>query len=675
MKSVNRKKRHLITPTATETLLRLEEQVKKNLKYFENMKKRQMVRKRNHCKDWEKTFLARETWTNLRLACRGFFGYCRYMIHLAEITPDTVRPKSVHRHIRVSPAHSNTSAIEAWFSQSRKDRLDLATNYESMVGNKHLLKSTSSVDYLRNNKLYDKKDIGEVSHGNIIGPRELERYHRNRIKRTREMIESYHKSLTYQDGPMQAMSQAILLKTNSLTEIEKKVLNCISTKTIPNNYPVFITQQATFHRLLRLSIDSPSHTWFTYFFEDTCTSDDAKKFNDTCIQIQDMFLDFTLQSIKNINTNNGKSWEELMYQFIRSVEVSTICWTSLPGRLAECNTSYSMLSIMIADLHLRWIQEALRDTIISLKPDYFMQKSSSNLTVAEENNEVNRFLGWAIFSTRLNLQQNSIPSLNTDANKIVSNEILSCMLVREGQIDDEYLLQYYDLNMEMLNHGGLTLVSREFFEWGRDLMKIVRENYSEESINMDPVNSFKAGKHNVLGNDGVKRDFMACCEKLCPGAHPTVVTIIFDNIVTKTIHAKFGYTFRRWKEKNVKKHENLALRTKLKAHAKSANKSNDKGTTFKAASNKTIKAISSSEESSPSVSTITTKDHIEFEAKTTRKRTPETTATNIKYSVCSFHAGVANESATKNRRLRIEKMKEKKTMMKKSKRMRLKKTA
>ena len=35
-------------------------------------------------KTWEATFLAKETWRNLRITCRGFFEYCRNVISYAK---------------------------------------------------------------------------------------------------------------------------------------------------------------------------------------------------------------------------------------------------------------------------------------------------------------------------------------------------------------------------------------------------------------------------------------------------------------------------------------------------------------------------------------------------------------------------------------------------------------
>ena len=90
---------------------RFEEQIKKSLDYLEVMRKKQLIRKKNKKDGWEAMFLASETWTNLRITCRGFFAYCRYAIRLGDEWAHLIPKFSA-----VSPAHFNTSIIEAWSS-------------------------------------------------------------------------------------------------------------------------------------------------------------------------------------------------------------------------------------------------------------------------------------------------------------------------------------------------------------------------------------------------------------------------------------------------------------------------------------------------------------------------------------------------------------------------------
>ena len=83
--------------------------------------------------------------------------------------------------------------------------------------------------------------------------------------------------------------------------------------------------------------------------------------------------------------------------------------------------------------------------------EIFMERSNHELTVVEENSEVNRFLGWAIFGAMKRFKD------DTNDEK-ESREVLSSMPMHEREINDAYMEKYYDSHMAMLNCGGLMLV-------------------------------------------------------------------------------------------------------------------------------------------------------------------------------------------------------------------------
>jgi len=58
-----------------------------------------------------------------------------------------------------------------------------------------------------------------------------------------------------------------------------------------------------------------------------------------------------------------------------------------------------MMGLSLSRLHSKWLKGALVYTRMKKNPELFRRKTNTNLTGVEENNEVNRFLGWAIFSS------------------------------------------------------------------------------------------------------------------------------------------------------------------------------------------------------------------------------------------------------------------------------------
>ena len=108
-------------------------------------------------------------------------------------------------------------------------------------------------------------------------------------------------------------------------------------------------------------------------------------------------------------------------------------------------------------MHAEWLRDTLTAARKERNPEMFMERWNHELTVVEENSEVNRFLGWAIFSAMKRFKE------ATDDEK-EHKEILSSLLMREREIDDAYMEKYYDSHMAMLNCGGLTLVKGFFFQ-------------------------------------------------------------------------------------------------------------------------------------------------------------------------------------------------------------------
>ena len=83
--------------------------------------------------------------------------------------------------------------------------------------------------------------------------------------------------------------------------------------------------------------------------------------------------------------------------------------------------------------------------------ELFQKKSNCPLTPAEENNEVNRFLGWAIFS--------SVKKIYGESFSYVSRkQVLLAVMMRKIDMDDEYLTKYNDSHMVLINQGELTLM-------------------------------------------------------------------------------------------------------------------------------------------------------------------------------------------------------------------------
>ena len=103
------------------------------------MRKKQLERKLAKDEHWELSFLATETWRNLRMTCRGFTAYCRSVFKYADNAPEG----SMRKVYAVNPAHSNSSILEAWFSAVRNTKSDSTPSYAHFVANRDMKKANA----------------------------------------------------------------------------------------------------------------------------------------------------------------------------------------------------------------------------------------------------------------------------------------------------------------------------------------------------------------------------------------------------------------------------------------------------------------------------------------------------------------------------------------------------
>ncbi|KAL7537398.1 hypothetical protein ACHAXR_010209 [Thalassiosira sp. AJA248-18] len=375
-----------------------------------------------------------------------------------------------------------------------------------------------------------------------------------------EKIHQYDMNKTYQvNEPTPAFSYTLnSVLPASLSEFERGALRRLANRRVEKGYLAALLEQDHFRQWMRISEGTPTQSWFDYLLEDTLEVGGVEEFDEACQRIQNKNFDITVNSLYR-RKSDKVSFEYDLHEFHRSEEFASLCWDHLPGRLADSHPGCVMLCLSLSRMHSAWLKESLAEARKERNPELFRKKSNHCLSVVEENNETNNFFGWAIFSSmkRFGFESSSDKECK---------EALSKMMMREREMDDEYMDKYYDSNMSLLNSGGLTLVHAHFFEWGKQLLRKIRQAYDEDTINRDPRNSFKLSKESIMNDPQLRSTFMLLCKKYSIGSTETC-NEIYDVFLSKTIHARFGVVFRHWKEGNVKKNGNVAFRTKLKAQS------------------------------------------------------------------------------------------------------------
>ncbi|EJK77419.1 hypothetical protein THAOC_00754, partial [Thalassiosira oceanica] len=133
----------------------------------------------------------------------------------------------------------------------------------------------------------------------------------------------------------------------------------------------------------------------------------------------------------------------------------------------------------------------------------FVEESMKN-----EAGEVNGFVGWSAQSASGLLY--FIHDIDFDLKLIYD-----CMTMyeRDALNDEEYIKLYYDTNMAMLNHGGLTLITKPFFSWAKRLVKTVRDAFTKDSIDRNPHDCFARSEKSVMSDKTLRTDFILLCKK------------------------------------------------------------------------------------------------------------------------------------------------------------------
>ena len=200
----------------------------------------------------------------------------------------------------------------------------------------------------------------------------------------------------------------------------------------------------------------------------------------------------------------------------------------------------------------RMTREALTASLKHRSPSLFEKTVGDTLTPVEKNGEVNRFLGWAIFSAQKKFEDDQ-----------PEHKILNAMHCKLDDLDSHYIETYYDRHMSMLNTGGMTLVSGEFFEWGRKVMDVARERISQDLFERDPKKGLAREKTAILKDKSLRNVFSETCKRNSADCQSAIDTVC-NTILQKIVHAKYADQFSRFKETAVKMKDKIAQRNHLK---------------------------------------------------------------------------------------------------------------
>ena len=145
-------------------------------------------------------------------------------------------------------------------------------------------------------------------------------------------------------------------------------------------------------------------------------------------------------------------------------------------------------------------------------------------------------------------------------------------------MDEDYLRDYYDPSIAVINTGRYTCISRDFFNWVRKALQLTRDEFTENTLDKDPKGGFEKAKQLVMGDRTLKQLFTARVKTsvadLPDDKLQESIDAVYVILLSKMFHARANVSFCRWKEKRVKMKDKYAFRFGLKANESSKTSKN-----------------------------------------------------------------------------------------------------
>jgi hypothetical protein len=230
---------------------------------------------------------------------------------------------------------------------------------------------------------------------------------------------------------------------------------------------------------------------------------------------------------------------------------------------------------------MRWVTASM--TTLSQRLNGLVLESQEGdrmLDAENEKREVNRFLGWAIWNLRCKLSKRRNRAKANDW--VLSENVEPLIQHLDGMrcfhhhaiIDEEYMKNCYSQADQSRNGGWLSLVSKDYFEFGKVLLSQIRDKVQQKQWGRNGNASIKVAAEPICKDAAIKKTFFdACTGSSVPAS---VLQSLLDHIVLKVFHARAGASMDAWKRKNtareVKGSADASLRADLKSKVSQATK-------------------------------------------------------------------------------------------------------
>jgi hypothetical protein len=195
----------------------------------------------------------------------------------------------------------------------------------------------------------------------------------------------------------------------------------------------------------------------------------------------------------------------------------------------------------------------------------------------DEKELVNHVVGWAVDSVFGQIKRGEDKPLKKrllkhgdEISQVINLLDTMCISHYEALGNEEYMKNCYSLSDQIINRGGLKLISPAFFECSKVL---VRENeyFDKKILERKGKDSIKWAYERLLQNASIRSDFLVAMktesEKCDIRVSEECMVALYDALATKVFHALVGNKTTKIVEELVgrktEKNQNVAFRVGL----------------------------------------------------------------------------------------------------------------
>ncbi|GFH48501.1 predicted protein [Chaetoceros tenuissimus] len=281
----------------------------------------------------------------------------------------------------------------------------------------------------------------------------------------------------------------------------------------------------------------------------------GNKFDAACQQVVSKCLHLLRDSIL---FSKQSKFSSLWYGLYYSIDKEKFLenggpFSQLPQDLRENQCGLYMIIENLFKLLEKWLVDETR-TQAEKKRENQDNKEES---IDSRNSKITNFVGFAVYSlirhygslerkSQVNEEKESEKEYNEIGTYLRRMQILH----EDALLDVDYLKHRYSPRDQMLNHGGRTLISPEFFKFATILTSLCDTELSMSKISERGTAYLSEGIKNIKESEELRKSFEQFNDDV-PLPVKLQLDSIYKSLVEKTARSRSSYELGRYREKNI----------------------------------------------------------------------------------------------------------------------------